>query len=172
MVNERYTTNIKENAEIAREAEEIVIDLLGELITDRQFFSVHDDEECWHLGDIIDTKGKYYDAKDDGRIHKTGNVFAEDRKFWNDGTQTDGWMRNGQYDYLCILDRVKKKIYVLDFNKLKKVYRGGRYITTNMGDNVTAGFCYPLSKCRKNGILLYETSYDYDEDWGYFVDEI
>ena len=173
MVNRNYTTDFNTNTEIAREAEEITIQLLHQLIEGTKFTSVHDDASCYHLGDILSSDGKYYDAKDDGVIHRTGNVFCEEKKRWNSGNITDGWMRNGEYDYLCVLDNVDHNLYVLDFEKLKKVYKQGRYIETYMGDNVTGGYCLPLWKCRKYGILLYEASYHYDEDWeDYEVDAV
>ena len=168
MVNRNYTDDFNNNTEIAREAEEITIDLLYQLIPGTKFKSVHDDPSCFHLGDILSSDGKYYDAKDDGVIHRTGNVFCEEQKYWRNGKTGDGWMRNGQYDYLCVLDMIKHNLYVLDFKKLKKVYKQGRFIKTDMGDNITSGYCFPLWKCRKMGILVYETEYHYDEDWDFY----
>lgn len=165
MVNRKYTTNFKNNTEVAREAEEITIELLEQLIDGVDFISVHDNEECFHLGDILGSDGKYYDVKDDGVIHRTGNIFAEEKKYWNSGTASDGWMRNGKYDYLCVLDMIDHNLYVLDFQKFKKIYKNGKFIKTNVGDNITTGYCVPLWRCRETGCLLYEVSYDYDESW-------
>ena len=56
--------------------------------TDIKIENVACDEECYHLGDIriTNSAGKiyYFDAKNDGRINETGNVFCEDyKKFYS-----------------------------------------------------------------------------------------
>lgn len=167
----KYGTNLKKNSEVARKAEDISIELLRQLIPDKTFTSVHDDPKCYHNGDILCSDGTYYDAKDDGVIHRTGNVFAEELKRWPSGKTSDGWMRNGEYDYLCVLDMVSKRLYVLDFPIFKKIYKNkNKYVQTNMGDNITHGYCVPLYKCKESGCLLYAIEYDYNEDWDmYFV---
>jgi hypothetical protein len=173
MINSKYTSDFHSNTEVAREAEEITIDLLHQLIQGVGFTSVHDDPSCFHLGDILASNGKYYDVKDDGVVHRTGNIFAEEKKFWYRSQKFgDGWMRDGKYDYLCVLDMIDNNLYVLDFNKFKKIYKKGRYIDTNMGDNRTYGYCVPLWLCRESGALLYETPYYFDESWEcYFIGE-
>lgn len=168
MVNRNYTTDFNNNTEVARKAEEITIELLEQLIKGVKFISVHDDEECFHLGDILSSDGKYYDVKDDGVIHRTGNIFAEEMKYWKSGSISDGWMRNGKYDYLCILDMIDHNLYILDFNRFKKMYRKGKFIKTNMGDNITTGYCVPLWRCREDKCLLYEIQYEYDEDFDFY----
>lgn len=166
MVNRNYTDDLQNNAEIAREAEEITIELLHQIADGVTFTSVHDDPKYYHLGDILSSTGKHYDVKDDGVIHRTGNVFAEEKKYWyRSGTFGDGWMRNGKYDFLCVLDMIDHNLYILDFPKFKKIYKQGRYIDTNMGDNRSYGYCVPLKKCRECGVLLYETPYYFDECW-------
>ena len=165
MVNRNYTSDFNNNVKVSKEAEDITMQLLHQLVTGVKFKSVRDDQACYHLGDILGSDGEYYDVKDDGVVHRTGNVFCEEKKLWNSGKVTDGWMRNGEYNYLCVLDMIDKNLYVLDFEKLKKVYKQGRFITTNMGDNRTTGYCFPLRKCREQGILVYETEYVYDDEW-------
>ena len=56
---------------------------------------VRDNPEYFHIGDLITADGKGWDVKDDGVIHRTGNVFCETRKHWKSGGHSDGWMMNG-----------------------------------------------------------------------------
>ena len=166
MTNRNYTANFQHNVKISLEAEEIAQQLLGQL-THKKFVSVRDDPEFFHVGDLLSPDGKGYDVKDDGVIHRTGNVFCEVKKKWKNGGVTDGWMLNGEYDYLVVLDRVDKNIYVLDFKKLKKIYKSHGFYRSNidMGDNYTDGFVVSLTKCRRLGVLVHEAQYTYDEDW-------
>lgn len=163
--NRDYTANFKHNVKISLEAENIAKELLEQLTLDT-FFSVRDEPEFFHIGDLLDSSGKGYDVKDDGVIHKTGNVFCETKKHWKKGGTTDGWMLNGEYDYLCVLDRVGKHIYVLDFKKLKRIYKHyGRYVhNIDMGDNYTDGFLISLDKCRKYKAMECESAYAFNED--------
>ena len=164
MKRNNYDGNIKDNSEAARMAEDIAVQLLHQIYAGTKFYSVHDDQSLWHYGDIISSDGFYYDAKDDGVIYRTGNVYAEDKKIWNDGKITDGWMGNSKYDYVCIVDLIECNFYVLDFEKLKKIYKNGNaYRPSQHDDNLTWGYCVPLWKCRKYGVLVYEAGFEYDD---------
>ena len=169
MTNQKYNGNVEQNSEIARESEEICIELLEQIYKDKHFESVHDDETCWHLGDILCSDGTYWDSKDDGRIHQTGNVFAEETKVWPSGQVSKGWMRNSKYNYVCILDQIGHNLYILDFNKLKRIYKDNYYTVSHLSDNDSWGYCVPLWKCRNSGALVYETSYYYDDIWDMYL---
>jgi hypothetical protein len=164
--NRNYTEDFQHNVKVSLEAEEIAQQLLWQL-THKKFTSVRDNPEYFHIGDLLSSDGKGYDVKDDGIIHNSGNVFCEVKKKWKSGKVTDGWMLNGEYDYLVILDRVGKNIYVLDFKKLKKIYKpyGFYKNNINMGDNYTDGFIVSLLRCRMLGVIVHEAQYTYDEDW-------
>lgn len=168
--NREYTKDFNNNVKVSLEAENIAKELLEQL-TGKQFYSVRDDPTFYHVGDLITIDGAGYDVKDDGVINWSNNVFCEVRKHWRDGTITDGWMLNGEYTYLVVLDRVKNNIYVLDFEKLKQIYKSGKpKYGIDMGDNYTDGFAVPLAKCRKQGILTYESKYKHDDLLGdYFI---
>ena len=170
MTNQKYNGNIEQNSEIARESEEICIQLLEDIYLDKTFTSVHDDKTCWHLGDILCSDGTYWDSKDDNRIYDTGNVFAEDKKVWPSGKVSKGWMRNSQYDYVCVLDQIGHNLYILDFKKLQKIYKDrNKYVVSHLSDNDSWGYCVPLWKCRNSGALVFETSYHYDDVWEMYL---
>ncbi len=165
MTTGKYTTDFNRNVKIAKESEGIALELLAQLVPDGDFVDVSNVSDYYHLGDIMDAKtGRYYDVKDDGVVHRTGNVFCEERKEWRSGQISDGWMYSN-YDNLVILDGVSNHIYVLDFSILKKIYKDYRYVTTNMGDNYTSGYCVPLKACREAGAMLYESAYEYNKAW-------
>lgn len=169
--NRDYTKDFQHNVKVSLEAEEIARELLEQLTLD-EFVSVRDDPAFYHVGDLLNQNWESFDVKDDGVIHRTGNVFCETRKRWkSSGTVTEGWMLNGEYDYLVVLDRVKHHIYILDFEKLKKVYRtsGHAVYGIDMGDNYTDGFVISLKKCRALGVLIDEAEYEYN-DTGHYYD--
>ena len=169
MERNKYDGNTQANAEMARDSEEIARELLNQLMPGQGFLSVHDEQELWHYGDIVSKDGKYFDVKDDGRICDTGNVFAEECKrfYSNPDELADGWMKNSKYDYVCILDLIKQNMYVLDFAKLKKIYKNSshKYAPSYLSDCISWGYCVPLSKCRKQGIIVAETGFVYDDDF-------
>lgn len=159
--NREYTEDFKNNVRVSLKAENIAKELLEQLTWDT-LTSVRDVPEYFHFGDLLGTDGKFYDVKDDGVIHRSGNVFCETKKRWKEsGKLTDGWMLNSHYDYLVILDQIKKHIYLLDFPSLKKIYRSYGYWRNNvdMGDNYTDGIVVSLDKCRKYDALIDESEY-------------
>ena len=170
--NREYNEDFDHNVKVSFKAENIAKALLEEL-THESFYSVRNDPAFYHIGDLITIDGKGWDVKDDGVINRSGNVFCEVRKHWNDGSTTDGWMLNGEYTYLVVLDQVGRNIYVLDFARLKKIYKTGIFKSNiNMGDNRTDGYTISLYRCKKEGVLVYDAAYDYDE-WieSYYVKE-
>lgn len=168
--NREYTEDFDNNVKVSLEAENIAKQLLEQIYWD-EFTSVRDDPAYYHIGDLLDSAGRGFDCKDDGVINRTGNVFCETKKHWfNSGKTTDGWMRNGEYDYLVVLDRVDNHIYVLDFPVLKKIYKccGKFKCGINMGDNYTDGFIVSLDRCKENNALIHAYSYIYDKDHDFY----
>ena len=165
-----YGVDFYDNAEIALESELIVQELLGKIYEDKQFYSEHYNEGAYHLGDIISDDGVYYEVKDDGVIHRTNNVFTETKKKWKNSHKiTDGWMYTEKPSYLCVLDMVAQRLFILDFEKLKEIYnRKNRFITTDLGDNYSSGYLVPLWKCKENDAIVYATGYSYDESWNMY----
>lgn len=164
--------NVKGDAEIARAAEDKAIRIL-ELAFDgkARFDNLHDDPEYWHRGDVRMTSsdGKYElygDVKDESRIYKTRNVFAENYKYFhsNPNQKAKGWMRSSQYDLVFILDDIGDYIYVLDFRKLKSIYENYTLRKSKLSDCNAWGNCVPLRACRKHGVLRFEIKYKENKD--------
>lgn len=135
--------------------------------TDIKIENVACDEECYHLGDIriTNSAGKiyYFDAKNDGRINETGNVFCEDyKKFYSNSQKIhSGFMRDGKYDILCVIDRIGSKIYFINFSKLKEIYKKYRFVGTELEDAISYGYVVPISEIEKIGAM--EMVVDYRE---------
>lgn len=158
------TGSVEGDSEIARAAEELAIKVLGKALKDTTFESLHDDEGKFHVGDVVAKKNgkeKYIDIKDDGRISETGNVFCEGYKYYYNkpGKKHDGFMQNSQYDYLAILDQVRGKLYLLDFEELKKIYNNYRLVRSDLSDCISYGYLVPLNVCRRKGILKCEITF-------------
>lgn len=161
----KYNTGCVEgDGEIARAAEELAIKILSKAMEGTKFSSLHDEEDMWHVGDIVAEKGdkkKYIDVKDDGRINHTHNVFCEDYKIFKHvpGYKYPGFMRNSEYDYLAVLDQVSGKLYLLDFKKLQKVYTSFYMTESRLSDCVSYGHLAPLYRLRSMGIIKCEIFY-------------
>ena len=162
---EKYNTgSVQGDSEIARAAEELAIKVLSKALKDTTFESLHDDEGKFHYGDVLAKKGnkeKYIDIKDDGRISETGNVFCESHKYFydNPNKKHDGFMNNSLYDYLAVLDQVRGKLYLLDFKKLKNIYKNYRLVKSDLSDCTSFGNLVPLYVCRNKGILKFEITF-------------
>lgn len=168
------TNNFKEELKKNRVAEIILMQVLESIYDDAALVEdVADNENCFYLGDVrvTDKIGNsfYFDAKNDGVIHKTGNVFCEDYKFFlrKMNERHNGFM-SSNYDYLSIVDRVSKKIYILDFKVLKKIYKNYRRVQTTLCDAQCHGTVIPLEECKKKGALLHVINYE-EESGSYYA---
>ena len=158
-----------------RIAEVILLQVLESIYDDNALIEdVADNPDCYHLGDVMVTNRVgntyYFDAKNDGCIHKTGNVFCESHKHFlrNMKTRHSGFMEDGNYDYLSIVDRVSKCIYILDFKVLKKIYKNYRKVQTVLEDAYCYGNVISLEECKKKGALLHTINYE-EENGSYYA---
>lgn len=161
--------NVAEDAEIALEAELKAIDILNLAFPNTLFESVHDDKELWHTGDVRMTgRGfiKYMDIKDDGCIYYTGNVFCENYKYYHSSPnkKAKGFMRSSKYDLLGVFDDVKKKLYILDFRRLKQIYENYKIKKSHLSDCNSYGNCVPLRECKKHNALVFEIKFKDTDD--------
>lgn len=166
---------LKREVKKNRIAEVILMQVLESIFDDKALVEdVADNPDCYHLGDVRVTNKTgnsfYFDAKNDGIISKTGNVFCESHKYFFKNMQKkyDGFMEDGNYDYLSVVDRVSKKIYILDFKVLKKIYPNYRRIQTTLSDCYSYGTVIPLDECKKKGALLHTINYE-EEKGSYFA---
>lgn len=140
-------------------------------------YKVHDVsniKECQHKGDIFfrnkkDNSFSYVEVKNDSRIagrpDSTGNILCEEQVYYEEsGEWKDGFMRYCE-DYLAVVSRQAKRIFIIDLSVLKQHYKQGKHIKKMKKNNWQHSevYLYPLRCARKNGALLYEIDYD---EWG------
>ena len=174
---EKYNAgNVKDDAEIARPAEEKAIRILELAFPNAEIENLHDKREFWHKGDIelaFPSMTIYGDVKDESVIHRTGNVFCENHKYFYTDKETrsidvtqksDGWMKASDYDVVIILDDIDKNIYLINFKKLKEFYENWSLKPAWLSDAKAWGNCVPLHTCQSRGALLWHIRYEEKED--------
>lgn len=150
--------------EAAKTAEQLVRNVLANLAPGYKFEDVSDVREYYHKGDIKVTTPEgeeiFLDVKDDKRIADTRNVLCEEEVYFKWENYFAPGNMQSDYDYLCIASQSEQQIYILDFRKLKEIYKiKGDFKIIKHADQDT--FCYlvPLFKAKKNGALLHTVKY-------------
>jgi hypothetical protein len=160
--------SLKSEREKNRIAEIILLKVLETVFDDIYgVYDVADNPEHYHDGDVrlVSKDGNEYflDAKNDGCIHKTNNVFLETHKrFFSKLSEVREGFIHSNYDYLAVVDRESKCIYILDFKKLKKLHEENYYrrINTTLSDCYAYGVVVPLHECRDKGALICKIDYE------------
>lgn len=155
-------SNFQKDLREAREAEIIAREVLSKTTEDYRFYDVSNMKKFRHRGDIVSRNLKddspcFIDVKDDSVIHHTRNILCEDRVSYN-GRVQDGFMRY-DYDYLCIVSQPEKRMYLVDFDVLKKHYKQGRYLLQAYDWQYSHTYLFPLRKARKLNALVAEIDY-------------
>ena len=151
--------------EKAKGAERIVAAALSHL--GYSVLDVSNDRAYFYKGDLMITSSsgerKYVEVKDDSCIHRTNNILCEEEVFYKtDGVFGKGNMQS-DYEIYSVVSREERKIYFLDFSKMKKIYKCyGNFKTINHYDQITYCYLLSLSSCRASGALL--GVYEYGEE--------
>ena len=168
-----FDKEIKKN----RIAEIILQEVLISIVDDKcSVEDVANNPEYYHYGDVrvTDKDGNsfYLDCKNDGVIHKTGNVFCETHKFFfrKPNERHTGFMEDGLYDYLCVVDRVSQIIYILDFSVLKKIHKNYQKVSTTLEDAYCYGNVISLDECKKKKALICKINYEEERGNYYALD--
>ena len=112
----------------------------------------------------------FIDVKDDKRIGDTGNILCEERVYYRKYCElVEGFMYS-HYDYLAVVSKKEKRIYILDFHLLQKHYRQGRKIRLSYTEQWSDVYLYSLDKAKENGILLVTIEYENDNNNFYPLD--
>lgn len=166
-------TNFYNDLRDAKKGEAIVLNVLKHTTEEYIFSDVSEDKKYYYKGDIkaLDACWEldefYLDVKMDGRIAETGNILCEHKVYYKDkGAYGKGNMQS-DYDYLAIISVDTKKIFIIDFAKLKKHYKEGRSYYKDHGEQITYGTLFPMSKAWKYNMV--EAVIDYEKrNGGYF----
>lgn len=133
----------------AKAAEELVRDTLASLAPGMTFKCVGDQPEYFHKGDIIaygEDRMYFIEVKDDSRIADTGNVLCEERVFFREGNYFQKGFMYSDYEIFCVVSQPERKMYFIDFNVLKQIYKKGEYKEIHHPQQYSE--CYLLELCR------------------------
>ena len=148
----------------AKGAEQTVLETFKHLTTDYTFEDVSNVCSLFKRGDIkainkATGKEIYIDVKDDSRIADTRNVLCEELVYYKtSGYEVNGFMYS-DYDYLAIVSKSERKIYVIDFKILQKNYQKGELKQIDHQYQYSITFLCGLHQIKSWGALI--TTLDY-----------
>ena len=151
--------NFYRDLEKSYKSVEQVINTLQSLTFDYVFFPTG--LEYQHKGDIgvldlNNSKVHYIEVKDDSRIAQTHNVLCEETVYYHEsGEEVKGNMYS-DYEYYCVVSQQEQKLYMIDFKKLKKIYRNYKRKLIPHEEQTTDAFLVPLGDLRKQGAVIAE----------------
>lgn len=145
-----------------QKAEHLVMQVLSQLTNEYTFTHIGNLPDFYHRGDIL-AQGNgefiYLDIKDDTVIHETYNVLVEEEVYFKDSDYYKKGFAYSDYDILCVLSRAARKMYFIDFKKLKEFYKQGEYKRINHADQFSECYLVPLGLIRRKGAMVKELNY-------------
>ena len=86
-------------------------------------------------------------------------MLCEEEVFYSStGNYVEGNMYSN-YETYCVVSQDKKKIYVIDFKVLKRIYQRGNYKEIRHKDQTTYCFLVPLIMLKNEGGIIAEIDY-------------
>lgn len=147
-----------------KRAEQLVKEVFASLTDEYIFEDVSDKPEFYYSGDIraiSKTDGSIFilEIKNDEVIHETKNILCEEEVYYKESDYYGKGNMSSNGDIYCIVSEVERRIYVLDYKRLKEIYKRGYYKAINHAQQVT--YCYLLEICRAKqwGALLTVVTY-------------
>lgn len=146
----------------AKKAEQIVATALSNL--GYSVADVSNDRSFFYKGDLLITlptgEKKFVEVKDDSRIADTRNILCEEEVYYKEHDYYGKGNMQSDYDIYSVVSKAENKIYFLDFEKMKSIYKKfGKYKVIPHYDQTT--FCYLLNlrDASRYGALLGEITY-------------
>ena len=143
-------TNFNRDLAKAKTAEQIALNVLSSYYDGWLLEDVSNDRECFYKGDIkaIYPCGnvQYIEVKDDSRIADTKNILCEECNYIKDGDYFIKGNMSGSGDLYVIVSQQERKLYILDYKRLREIYTKGDYKIIQHPQQVT--YCYLLELCR------------------------
>lgn len=147
----------------AKKAEDLVREVFASLTDKYTFIDVGSQREYFKKGDIkaiaADGREIFIEVKDDSRIAETQNLLCEEECYYY---FSGDWAKGNFYsDYqiYCVVSKAEQKIYVMDFNVLKKHYKSGRFKQIKHSEQITYCYLCPLDEVRSWGAMIAEVNY-------------
>lgn len=144
--------------ELAKPAEDLVLNTLSSLAPGYTFDNVSNVREYRYKGDIkVSTpEGKeiFLEVKNDSRIADTSNVLCEYCNYIKDGDYFIKGNMYSDYDFYCIVSQQQRKIYIIDFSILKANYTKGEHKIIYHYDQDTWCYLLPLGVLKSLGGIV------------------
>ena len=156
--------NFYRDLAFGKEAEEIVRVVFSALDDRRIYEDVSDCKEYYHKGDIrvVDKESgevRFIEVKNDSVIHKTGNVLCEEEVYYKQHSYLANGNMFSDYDIYAVVCKEQRKIYVIDFEVLKKNYRKGAYKEIEHPQQITYCFLLNIDDINRFGGLIAVVNY-------------
>ena len=143
-------SNFNRDLEEGKEAEQIALEVLTNYSDYWTLEDVAAVKECRYLGDIKATTPtgavKYIEVKNDKRIAETQNILCEEENYIKDSNRFIKGNMSCKGDYYAIVSQSERKIYILDYVKLREIYKKGEFKVIPHAQQIT--YCYLLELCR------------------------
>lgn len=144
----------KEDLANAKDAEKIVREVFTSLTDKYSFEDVSDERQYYYKGDIkavsvSNNKEVFIEVKDDSRIAETGNILCEVEVYYKECDYYGKGNMCADYDIYCIVSKQERKIYVLDFKELQRIYKMGEYRSIEHPAQITYCYLLPLGLAKK-----------------------
>lgn len=166
-----HVSDFKADLQTGKDGERIALEVLCNITENYAFQDVSDVKEMYHKGDIIaykDDESYYLDVKNDSKIHATCNILCEDKIFYRRNKEMKEGFMASEYDYLVIVSQPEKKIYIINFDKLKKHYKEGRRQEMHYSWQYSICYLYPLEEAYKHNMVEAVIEYDNEESTEYY----
>ena len=157
--------NFEKDLAAAKEAEYLVEKYFRIMGSDTyEFRNVSEDSDYYYKGDLLaiaaDGHRVGIEVKDDSRIAETGNVLCEESVYYIRGDYEGKGNMQSNYDIYCIVSKPEKKIYIIDFKKLRKIYKSfGIAKEIPHVDQITYCYLVPLWVIKQQGCFIAEIDY-------------
>ena len=150
-------TQFQQDLQIGQKAERIVYEYLCSHYPAYWIEEVGANPQYYHKGDIRiigpDFRERFIEVKNDSRIATTQNVLCEEAVLWANGTESKGNMFSN-YDIYAVYSAQEQRIYFIDFERLRKIYKQGQLQVIEHKAQTTIAYLVPIGFLKKVGALL------------------
>lgn len=156
-------TNFQTDLAFGKKAEAIVKEHLEKCNPTCIVEDVSCKREYFHKGDIkvtaADGREEFFEVKNDRCIGKTKNILCEEKVYYfGNGAEKEGFMYS-DYTNFVIVSEPERKLYLIDFDILKNIYKQGEYRYMSYQEQASDVYLLPLDVLKKNGGLLKVANY-------------
>lgn len=150
--------NFEKDLAKGKKGEAIVKTVLSSIDKNHQYIDVSNDPKYYHKGDLMavaaDGTKIMIEVKNDGVIHKTHNILCEEDVYINQNRKFNKGFMYSDYEIFCILSELERKIYIIDFQILKQIYKQGWYKRFYYKDQYSDCYLLPIGLLQSKGGLI------------------